>query len=78
MTDQPYELRESQYSNPEQTSGQHTNGPRNVFVRKPGGPWHVLTLRMHAYAVRQWIEEIGVDEFLRTRCSRLEDTCPKK
>lgn len=76
MTDPTYEIRQSQYSHPEQTSSQHTNGPPNAFIRKLGGPWHLLPRGTHNYQVQQMIEAIGVDEFLRTRCRQLEE--PRK
>lgn len=35
------EIKQSQYSHPDQTTGQHTNGPPNIFVRQDSeSPWY--------------------------------------
>ena len=66
-----YELRTSQYDHPDAPRGQHANGPANIFVRQPGGPWYRVRIKTHAHAVRRMIATYGFDHFAATHCDLL-------
>jgi hypothetical protein len=69
-----YEIRQSQFNDPEVKSGQHTNGPANIFVREDDTcPWHVVANVMSMYKVRKLIAEIGLLNFQRRHCVRIGD-----
>lgn len=34
-----YEICTTQFNHPDVKTGQHTNGPANIFVRRNGGEW---------------------------------------
>lgn len=69
-----YELKSSQYNDPDQTSGQHTNGPANLFVREGDcGHWYFVEGRLSQHKVRCLIEEMGLQEFQKKHCTRLAD-----
>ncbi|XZE52532.1 hypothetical protein SH139x_004232 [Planctomycetaceae bacterium SH139] len=69
-----YEIRQTQYNDPEQKSGQHTNGPANIFVREDdASPWYFVEGQKSAYKVRKLIEELGFLVFTRRHCARVCD-----
>lgn len=72
-----YELRTSQYDHPDAPRGQHTNGPPNLFVRRPGGPWYRVSIQMNAHAVRRMIATYGFDHFAATHCDPLPSEPPQ-
>lgn len=68
-----YEIRQTQYNDPDQKSGQHTNGPANIFVREDdASPWYFVEGRS-AYKVRKLIEELGFLDFTRRHCAKVVD-----
>lgn len=66
-----YELRTSQYDHPDAKSGQHTNGPAKLFVRRPDGPWYRVRVQTNAHAVRRMIATYGFDHFVAAHCDPL-------
>jgi hypothetical protein len=68
-----YELKRTRFSDPDQTSGQHTNGPGCLFVREDdASPWYLVEGIVSAFKVRQLIESMGFTEFVRVHCSQTE------
>lgn len=67
------EIKETQYTHPEQNTGQHTNGPLLRFVRQDNGPWYVVTTPMAEARVRQRVEQLGFQRFVLVHCSRVEE-----
>ena len=72
-----YDLRTSQYDHPDAKSGQHTNGPANLFVRRPNGRWYRVRIKTHAHAVRRMIAAYGFDHFAATHCDLLPQEPPQ-
>ena len=69
-----YELRQTQYNDPDQKSGQHTNGPANIFVREDdSSPWYFVEGQKSAYKVRKLIDELGFLEFASRHCAQVSD-----
>jgi hypothetical protein len=69
-----YQMRRTQYNDPEQKSGQHTNGPANIFVRQDDtSPWYSVERQMPAHKVRNLIEELGFMDFTHRHCARVCD-----
>ena len=69
-----YELRSSVFNHPDQKSGQHTNGPANLFVREDDScPWYQVLYPMPRYKVKKTIEQIGLSKFFNRHCARLVD-----
>ena len=67
------EIKQSQFNDPEVTSGQHTNGRSNVFVRADEGcPWYVVVEPMPMAKVKRLIEDVGLDRFQKQYCKRIE------
>jgi hypothetical protein len=70
----PMEIRQSQFNDPEVKSGQHTNGPANIFVREDDTcPWYVVANVMSMHKVRKLIADIGLLDFQRRYCVRIGD-----
>lgn len=67
-----YQLKQSRFNDPEQTSGQHTNGPANIFVREDeGSPWYVVTMATKSvHVVRSVIEQVGFGKFVEKYCEK--------
>ena len=65
------EIKQSQYRYPDITSGMHTNGPANTFVRQQPGEWFVVTERP-TVGVRAMIEKLGFEKFVRVHCQPIE------
>ncbi len=74
-----YEMRISQYNHPDITSGMHTNGPSNVFVRKAGESgdsyelqdWYLVDrsqVRMIP-KIHSLIAELGIERFIEDYCT---------
>ena len=63
-----YEMRTSRYSHPDAEFGQHTNGPANLFVRRPGGRWYRARRPYNAYHARRTIAEHGFYYFTANYC----------
>lgn len=64
-----YELRQTQYHHPEITSGQHTNGPANIFVRRDKeSPWYRVDNTRALSQVRRFIVQEGFDRFTQSHC----------
>lgn len=60
-----YEIKASIHYDPDQKSGQHTNGPANLFVRKDGSsPWYFVNELKCKSQVRRMIEQLGFEEFV--------------
>lgn len=55
-----WEIKASQYLDPDNETGQHTNGPANIFVRGNGYPW-LLTGERAMHRVRYQVETYGSD-----------------
>jgi hypothetical protein len=67
-----YEIRQTQFSDPDQKSGQHTNGPAKIFVREDSAsPWYFVDRVNSAHKVRRLIEEIGLADFQRRYCVKV-------
>lgn len=64
-----YELRSTQFSDPDQKSGQHTNGRENTFVREDdASPWFFVESRLSVSKVRNIIETEGFAGFTLRHC----------
>jgi hypothetical protein len=63
------EIKNTQYDDPEQTTGQHTNGPQNIFVRFEGQYYLVLDIRSQ-HKVRSMIAQIGFEAFTEKHCEK--------
>lgn len=69
-----YQLKQTQFAHPDQKSGQHTNGPANIFVREDDtSPWYFVQGLKSAYKVRKLIAEIGLPDFQRRHCSQVDN-----
>ena len=69
-----YEIRQSQFNDPDQKSGQHTNGPANIFVREDDtSPWYLVEGVKSMHKVRKLIADIGLLDFQRRHCVRVGD-----
>lgn len=69
----PMEIRQSKFNDPEVKSGQHTNGPANIFVREDDTcPWYVVDEPMGLAKAKRLIERIGLDQFQKQYCARIE------
>jgi hypothetical protein len=67
------QMRTSQYLNPYQTEGQHTNGPPNIFVREDDSqPWYLVLDCKHKHKVRKMAKELGFESFIRQHCEAVE------
>jgi hypothetical protein len=77
-----YELRVTQYNHPDITSGMHTNGRANVFVRKAGESgdsdtlqdWYLVNRHevRNLVKVRLLIAELGIERFIEDYCTLAE------
>ena len=67
------EIKQSKYSHPDVTSGAHTNGPPNTFIRQQPGKWFVVTTQMPEVGVRATVQRMGFEEFVRVHCLTVED-----
>jgi hypothetical protein len=67
-----YELVTTQYGHPEQKTGMHTNGPRNIFIRRGSGNWYFVKDTRSVHIVRRLIEHIGFDEFVADFCAEVQ------
>jgi len=68
-----YQIRVSKFNHPEQTEGQHTNGPPNVFLRVDNGPWFIALGFRSINRVEKTIKAVGIGYFISTHCSPLGD-----
>lgn len=73
---QPYEIRASNYPHPDREHGQHTNGPRQMFIRRVGGPWYLVIGTHQMHVVRAWINTFGLDAVLAQHCRPVEEPTP--
>ena len=62
------EIKNSKYSHPDITSGVHTNGLENTFVRQNGGQWFIVTTRMPEVGVRANVQRLGFERFVKVHC----------
>jgi len=62
------EVKQSVYNHPDQTSGPHTNGPPNTFVRQVGGQWFVVNTKMPEVRVRATVQRLGFERFVKVHC----------
>jgi hypothetical protein len=62
------EVKQSVYNHPDQTSGPHTNGPPNTFVRQVGGKWFVVLTKMPEVGVRDRVKRLGFERFVSVYC----------
>jgi hypothetical protein len=62
------EIKNSKYSHPDITSGVHTNGLSNTFVRQNGGQWFIVTTRMPEVGVRANVHRLGFERFVKVHC----------
>ena len=67
------EIKQSKYSHPAITSGAHTNGPVNTFIRQQAGKWFVLTTQMPFVGVLATVQRMGFEEFVRVHCLTVEE-----
>ena len=68
-----YQIRLSKFSHPEQTEGQHTNGPPNVFLRVDNGPWCIVDGFRSISKTESFIKKLGFDSFVKKHCQLLKD-----
>lgn len=72
---QTFEIKTSQYDDPDQKSGQHTNGSANIFVREDDScPWYLIdsSLVRSKHRCKLLIEEIGLQAFQSQFCVKIE------
>jgi hypothetical protein len=62
------EIKQSKYSHPDYTSGVHTNGLSNTFIRQDGGEWFIVTSRMPEVGVRATVQRMGFEQFVKVHC----------
>ena len=55
-----WEIKASQYDNPDNETGQHTNGPASIFVRGNGKPW-LYTGQHSMHKVVHQVQNYGMD-----------------
>jgi hypothetical protein len=67
------EIKQSKYSHPSITSGAHTNGPPNTFIRQQAWKWFVVTTQMPFVGVLATVQRMGFDEFVSVHCLPVED-----
>lgn len=68
------EIKASNYRHPEQTTGQHTNGPPTLFVRRNAkSPWYRVKWITGEHKVRALLHEFGFDEFVSRTCEKVEE-----
>jgi hypothetical protein len=70
------EVKQSVYNHPDQTSGPHTNGPPNTFVRQVGGKWFVVNTNwfgMEEVVVRARVKTLGFERFVSVYCLAVEE-----
>jgi hypothetical protein len=53
-SDDDIEITQTQFNHPRITSGQHTNGPANIFWRNPEGEWSLCPMTQLHKAVK-WL-----------------------
>lgn len=73
--DQPtkLEMKTSQYDHPDIMSGQHTNGPANLFLREDeGSKWYVARQIRSKHKAKKLIEEHGWLKFVNLYCDGVE------
>lgn len=63
-----YQIRLSKFNHPEQTEGQHTNGPPNVFVKVDNGPWFIVLGFRSLNRVEKVIKDVGIESFVEGYC----------
>lgn len=66
---EPYEFFTTVYSHPEQTSGQHTNGHANIFVRMAGEKQWYKVNGFSLAAARRNLSLLGWDQFIWHWCT---------
>lgn len=62
------EIKKSRYSHLDITTGVHTNGPENIFVRQTGGQWFIVTTKMSEVKVRTNLRRLGFERFVKVYC----------
>lgn len=67
------EIKQSKYSHPDITSGVHTNGPANTFIRQESGEWFIVTTQMPEVGVRATVQRMGFEKFVQVHCLPVED-----
>jgi len=69
-----YEIRVTQFSDPDQKSGQHTNGPANIFVREDdASAWFFVEGNLSVRKVRELIKAEGFRNFTLRHCAQVGD-----
>jgi len=67
------EIVTSKYGSPNVNSGQHTNGPENVFVREDSSSsWYRVEDIRNQSAVRKKIEQVGLQAFFAIFCTKVD------
>lgn len=69
-----YQIRITEFADPEQTEGQHTNGPPNVFLRIDNGPWLLADGFRSINKVESVIKKIGLAEFVKQHCHLVKES----
>lgn len=59
-----YQIRASQFNHPEQTEGQHANGPPNIFVKVNNSNWFIADSFRSISKVESAIEKLGFELFV--------------
>ena len=67
------EIKQSKYSHPAITSGAHTSGLANTFIRQQAGKWFVLPTQMPLVGVLATVQRMGFEGFVRVHCLPVED-----
>ena len=69
-----HEIRITQFSDPDQKSGQHTNGQANIFVREDdASAWFFVEGKLPVRKVRELIKAHGFRNFTLRHCAQVGD-----
>ena len=68
-----YQIRVSKFNHPEQTEGQHTNGPPSVFVKAGNGHWFIVDGFRSISKIESSIEKLGFELFVNQHCQPIKD-----
>jgi hypothetical protein len=68
-----YQIRASKFNHPEQTEGQHTNGPPNIFLRVDNGPWLIVDGFRSISKTESSIKKLGFGSFVKQHCQPIKD-----
>ena len=67
------QIRQTKFNHPEQTEGQHANGPPSVFVKAGNGHWFIVDGFMSISKIESSIEKLGFELFVNQHCQPIKD-----